>query len=106
MTTADFPDDLVPLQETAETSGFDVVLRGYDRRQVDDYLDRVEVALTEADERHAQDGERISALEKQVAQVQQELADTSRRAAGQPEPASLPQRRRDAWPGIGPRGGR
>ena len=89
MTTADFPDDLVPLQETAEASGFDVVLRGYDRRQVDDYLDRVEVALTEADERHAQDGERISALEKHVAQVQQELADTSRRASGQPEPASL-----------------
>ena len=89
MTTADFPNDLVPLQETAEASGFDVVLRGYDRRQVDDYLDRVEVALTEADERHAQDGERISALEKHVAQVQQELADTSRRASGQPEPASL-----------------
>ncbi|MCY7364444.1 MAG: DivIVA domain-containing protein [Frankiaceae bacterium] len=89
MTTADFPDDLVPLQQTAEASGFDVVLRGYDRRQVDDYLDRVEVALTEADERHAQDGERITALEKQVAQVQQELADSARRASGQPEPASL-----------------
>jgi len=89
MTTADFPDDLVPLQETVESTGFDVVLRGYDRRQVDDYLDRVEVALTEADERHAQDGARISAVDKQVAQVQQELADTQRRADGQPEPASL-----------------
>ncbi len=89
MTTADFPDDLVPLQETAETSGFDVVLRGYDRRQVDDYLDRVEVALTEADERHAADGERITTLEKQVAEVQDSLTATERRASGAPEPASL-----------------
>jgi DivIVA domain-containing protein len=85
----DAVDDLVPLQETAEASGFDVVLRGYDRRQVDDYLDRVEVALTEADERHAQDGERVTALEQQVAELTGRLQQAERRAAGQPEPASL-----------------
>jgi DivIVA domain-containing protein len=89
MNATETSDDLVPLQETAETSGFDVVLRGYDRRQVDDYLDRVEVALTEADERHAADGQRITTLEQQVAEVQQQLVAAERRASGQPEPASL-----------------
>jgi len=33
-------EQLVPLSDDAQPSGFDVVLRGYDRRQVDDYLDR------------------------------------------------------------------
>ena len=89
MTSSDTPDDLVPLQETAESSGFDVVLRGYDRRQVDDYLDRVEVALTDADERHAQDAQRITTLEQQVQQVHAKLAQAERTAAGQPEAASL-----------------
>jgi DivIVA domain-containing protein len=85
----DTPEDLVPLQENSEATGFDVVLRGYDRRQVDDYLDRVDVALTEGEERHAQDAQRITALEQQVAEVQQTLVAAERRAAGQPEPASL-----------------
>ena len=45
MTTSDTQTDVAPQQEAVESTGFDVVLRGYDRRQVDDYLDRVEIAL-------------------------------------------------------------
>jgi DivIVA domain-containing protein len=89
MTTSDSPTDLAPQQEAVESTGFDVVLRGYDRRQVDDYLDRVEIALSESDDRHAADGERITALERQVQSVQEALAEAERRAAGAPEPASL-----------------
>jgi len=84
----DAADDLVPL-DNGEAAGFDVVLRGYDRRQVDDYLDRVELALTDADQRHAEDGERLSALQARVQEVEERLTETARRAEGQPEPASL-----------------
>ncbi|MEX2291757.1 MAG: DivIVA domain-containing protein [Mycobacteriales bacterium] len=89
MSPADTPDDLVPLQDNADAGGFDVVLRGYDRRQVDDYLDRVEVALGDADERHAQDGQRITALEEHVAKQAAALSAAERRASGQSEPGSL-----------------
>jgi DivIVA domain-containing protein len=81
--------DLVPLSDDPPPSGFDVVLRGYDRRQVDDYLDRVEVALTEADDRHAEDAHRLSALEATAADLHERLGDAERRAAGLPEAASV-----------------
>jgi DivIVA domain-containing protein len=81
--------DLVPLSDDPPPSGFDVVLRGYDRRQVDDYLDRVEVALTEADERHAEDAHRLAALEATAADLLERLVEPERRAAGLPEPASV-----------------
>jgi DivIVA domain-containing protein len=82
-------DQLVPLTDDDQPSGFDVVLRGYDRRQVDDYLDRVEAALNEADARHADDAGRLAALESQVTDMHERLADAERRAAGRPEPAPL-----------------
>ena len=85
MTTPDGPTDPAQ-QEAVESTGFDVVLRGYDRRQVDDYLDRVEIALSESDDRHAADAERITVLERQVHSVQEALASAERRAAGAPEP--------------------
>lgn len=81
-------EDLVPLHHDEQPNGFDVVLRGYDRRQVDDYLDRVEVALQEADSRHAQDTARIAAVEEELAALQARLDDAERRAAGRPEPVS------------------
>jgi DivIVA domain-containing protein len=81
--------ELVPLSEEDQPNGFDVVLRGYDRRQVDDYLDRVEVALGEADQRHADDAQRLAALERQVAEQHERLVDAERRAAGQPEPVPV-----------------
>jgi len=81
-------DQLVPMGDTGEASGFDVVLRGYDRRQVDDYLDRVEAALNDADARHAEDAHRLTALEQQVAELRERLADAERRAEGRPESAA------------------
>ena len=82
-------EQLVPLSEDEPPSGFDVVLRGYDRRQVDDYLDRVEAALNDADARHAEDAQRLAALERQVTDMHERLADAERRAAGMPEPAPV-----------------
>jgi cell division septum initiation protein DivIVA len=81
-------EDLIPLNEEHEATGFDVVLRGYDRRQVEDYVERVEVAMGEADRQHTEDGERLAALEHEVAALQGRLADAEKRAAGLPEPAS------------------
>jgi DivIVA domain-containing protein len=82
-------EQLVPLTDDEQPSGFDVVLRGYDRRQVDDYLDRVEAALNDADARHAEDAQRLSALESQVVDMHERLADAERRAEGRPEPAPV-----------------
>jgi DivIVA domain-containing protein len=82
-------DQLVPLSDDEQPSGFDVVLRGYDRRQVDDYLDRVEAALNDADARHAEDTGRLAALESQVTDMHARLADAERRAEGRPEPAPV-----------------
>jgi DivIVA domain-containing protein len=82
----DDDEPLVPLTDDEQPSGFDVVLRGYDRRQVDDYLDRVEAALNDADARHAEDAHRLTALEQQVTDMHERLADAERRAAGRPEP--------------------
>jgi DivIVA domain-containing protein len=90
--TSQTVDDLVILTDDdndATASGFRHVLRGYDPRQVEDYLDRVEVALNEADERHADDSRRLAALEQQVGELTERLADAERRASGAPEPAAL-----------------
>ena len=81
-------EDLIPLTDDADPAGFDVVLRGYDRRQVDDYVERVDLALTESDRQHAGDGERLATLEQQVLALQAQLAEAQERAAGLPEPAS------------------
>lgn len=85
-------DDLVPLTSADDESTpgeFRRVVRGYDPKQVEDYLDRVELALNEADERHAEDSRRVAALEQQVGQLTARLTEAERRAAGRPEPASL-----------------
>ncbi|MDX6197311.1 MAG: hypothetical protein QOJ79_462 [Actinomycetota bacterium] len=82
-------EQLVPLSDDEQPSGFDVVLRGYDRRQVDDYLDRVEAALNDADARHAEDAQRLTALESQVVDMHERLADAERRAEGRPEPVPV-----------------
>ncbi len=81
-------DHLLPLQHEPESSGFDVVRRGYDQRQVEDYVERVEVALAEADQQHHVDGERLAALEQERVSLTTRLAEAEHRAAGLPEPAS------------------
>jgi len=83
----DAADDLVPLDD-GDTADFDVALRGYNKQQVDDYVYRLELTLTDADQRHAEDGEKLSALQSRVQDVEEQLAETVRRAEGQPEPAS------------------
>ena len=83
-------DELVPLSDDDQQPGeFRKVLRGYDPQQVEEYLDRVEVALNDADERHAEDVRRTAALEQQVAELTARLGAAERRASGRPEPAAL-----------------
>jgi cell division septum initiation protein DivIVA len=89
MTQAMTDDDLLAMQHEGEGSGFDVVLRGYDRRQVEDYIHRVELTLGDADRLHQEDGERILALEEELAKVRLALGESQRRAEGLPDPASL-----------------
>jgi DivIVA domain-containing protein len=81
-------DELLPLSDDHESSGFDVVMRGYDRHQVDDYVDRVKVAFAEADTRHAEALARLTALEHENADLQVRLAAAERAAEGLPDPAS------------------
>ena len=85
----DSSDDLVPLEQD-QAVGFAVVrFGGYDKRQVDDYADRVEVALTEFDQRHASDLEQLNAMRAELQQLQQRLSEAERRASGEPEAASV-----------------
>lgn len=81
--------DLLPLHEEAEPTGFDVVLRGYDRNQVNDYLDRVEAMVAETDARHAEDTRRFQEYERQLGELRAHLDAALARAEGRPEPASL-----------------
>ncbi len=81
--------ELVPMQEEQPTEDFAVVMRGYDRRQVDDYAYRVDLALNEADSRHAEDGTRISTLETELSELRERLTLTEQRAEGRPEPITL-----------------
>ena len=89
---ADRSDDLVPLSEhddeQPQAGGFRHKPWGYDPRQVEQYLDQVDAALNEADDRHAEDGRRITALEQQVGELTTRLADAERKAAGRPETAA------------------
>ncbi|MCU1603423.1 MAG: hypothetical protein JWO22_4132, partial [Frankiales bacterium] len=81
-------EHLLPLHDEEDTGGFDTALRGYDKRQVEDYVERVEVALSDADRQHIEDGERMAALELELAALRDRLADAEQRAAGLPEPSS------------------
>jgi len=84
--SSDTSMDLVPL--TTSEPGFARVRRGYDPQQVEDYLDRVELALNDADARHAEDERRRTGLEGQLQELKAQMADAERRAAGRPEPGS------------------
>ena len=81
-------EPLLPLSAEEDAGGFDTVLRGYDKRQVEDYVERVEIALSEADRQHAEDGQRLAALEQEIVALRDRLADAEHRAAGLPEPSS------------------
>ena len=90
MSTSGTPvtDDLVPM-EGSEPVGFDVVrFGGYDRRQVDDYLDRIDEHINGLDARHAHDTARITALQGELEELRARLDDAEERASGRPEAAS------------------
>lgn len=65
--------ELIPLSDAAPLPTFDLSLRGYDRRQVDEYLDRLEhtLSVTQAD----RDGvsARTQALQRRVDELQAEI---------------------------------
>ena len=64
--------DLVRMDEP-DGGDFDVVLRGYDRRQVLDYIARVDLALSDADRMHQEDGERISRCRRKAGSPRSDL---------------------------------
>jgi DivIVA domain-containing protein len=73
--------DGFPLPGGTHEPPFELVLRGYDRRQVDAFLARIDVDLgTLAQDRDAAYAQ-LSALSTQVAQLQDELASSGRRSA-------------------------
>lgn len=82
-------DDLLPPPDESGDAGFDVVMRGYNRRQVEDYIERVEIALADADRQHQQDLAEVEAAKQELSQVRAKLIEAERRAEGQPEPSSL-----------------
>lgn len=82
--------DVLPMSdESATPMTFDTVMRGYSKVQVEDYLDRVEIALSEADTRHAEDAKRFAAYDAEMSALTERLTLAERRAAGQPEAASV-----------------
>ncbi|MEP6695712.1 MAG: DivIVA domain-containing protein [Pseudonocardiales bacterium] len=64
---------LLPVNDPSALPTFDVALRGYDRRQVSEYLDRIErdLAITQADRTAAVSHAR--AMEQRLAELQKEL---------------------------------
>ncbi|MCW2621175.1 MAG: hypothetical protein JWL64_777 [Frankiales bacterium] len=81
--------DIVPLIDEMDESTFDTSYRGYNKAQVEDYLNRVESALNEADERHLLDTKRFESFEAELTQLREALAQAQEQAAGKPPPASL-----------------
>lgn len=81
-------DDLLSLTHDQDSTEFNVVMRGYDRREVNDYLERYDVILADAERLHAEDGARLAVLEREVAILQGRVVEAEEHAAGLPEPAS------------------
>jgi len=65
--------DLFPMIAPPALPTFDLALRGYDRRQVDEYLDRVEHDLSVAQADRDAASTRIALLEKRLDELENEL---------------------------------
>lgn len=80
--------ELIPLAEPESEAvpEFDVVLRGYDRRQVDEYLDRLEADLAAAHTERATLGARSQALDKQLAEQDREVQAARRQLVETAQP--------------------
>lgn len=81
--------DLVPLHSEPEATGFDRVLRGYDPRQVHDYVDRLEAALSDAQLQAAELADQLTETRAELSRLTARTDDLEARAEGRPEPASL-----------------
>lgn len=62
--------ELISLSEPAALPTFDLTLRGYDRRQVDEYLDRLEQTLSAAQADRDAGRAHTAALQRQVEELQ------------------------------------
>ncbi|MDP9239499.1 MAG: DivIVA domain-containing protein [Actinomycetota bacterium] len=82
---------LLPVTDPSALPTFDVALRGYDRRQVDEYLERIErdLAMVQADRAAAVSNAR--AMEQRLTELQRDLQAERERLveAGQPTYAGL-----------------
>lgn len=68
--------DLFPMIAPPALPTFDLALRGYDRRQVDEYLDRLEHDLSVAQGDRDAASARIALTEKRLGELESELAAT------------------------------
>ena len=82
-------DDVLPLTDEDDPN-FDPVAfgRGYDRRQVDEYIYGLRREQAEHEARAAEDAHRLAALQQEMAGLQERLGEAERRAAGLPESAT------------------
>lgn len=80
--------ELIPLAEpeTEAVPEFDVVLRGYDRRQVDEYLDRLEADLAAAQTERSTLTARARALDKQLTEQDREVQAARRQLVESAQP--------------------
>ncbi len=69
-------------------SGFDTALRGYQRRQVDNYVQEVQTAVTELVTRHAHAQQQIRDLTAQVVAVRAELLACEREHVADEQPTA------------------
>lgn len=81
-------DDLLPTHEpdTQPRTDFDLALRGYDRRQVDDYLVQVDETLADATRKvHGAEQQAVEA-KREAARLTEELEREKERVGGEPGP--------------------
>lgn len=83
---SDRTGDLSYLTDVSVNHGFDVALRGYDRRQVDDYLAQLESELATLRHERESAGDRVGMLEQRLEQLQVEL-QTAQRQVTEFEPS-------------------
>lgn len=88
--TDDAPEKVINLEDgESSTESFAMVrFGGYDRRQVDDYLDRVEASFNDYDVRLAESSGRVEELQRELEAALERLTQAEKQAAGEPEPAS------------------
>ena len=86
----DAPDETISLDATSPAESFSVVrFGGYDRHQVDDYLDRVEATFNDYDARLAEAGSRTESMQTELDDALERLTRAEQRVAGSPESASV-----------------